>query len=53
MLRRGRGRHAAIKTLDDLTPTSALGVGSAQIFALLAGISRSGVTMVAGLLQRT
>ncbi len=50
MLRRGRGRHAAHKTLDDLTATSALGVGSAQVFALLAGISRSGVTMVAGLL---
>jgi len=51
MLRRGRGRHAAHKTLDDLTPASALGVGSAQVFALLAGISRSGVTMVAGLLN--
>jgi undecaprenyl-diphosphatase len=34
-----------------MSPTSALGVGSAQIFALLAGISRSGVTMVAGLLN--
>jgi undecaprenyl-diphosphatase len=51
MLRRGRGRHASHKTLDDMTATSALGVGSAQILALLAGISRSGVTMVAGLLN--
>jgi undecaprenyl-diphosphatase len=51
MLRRGRGRHASSKKLDDLTASSALGIGSAQIFALLAGISRSGVTMVAGLLN--
>jgi undecaprenyl-diphosphatase len=51
MLRRGRGRHASYKKLEDLTTTSALGVGSAQVFALLAGISRSGVTMVAGLLN--
>jgi undecaprenyl-diphosphatase len=51
MLRRGRGRHASYKELDDLTASSALGVGSAQVFALLAGISRSGVTMVAGLLN--
>jgi undecaprenyl-diphosphatase len=50
-LRRGRGRHATSKKLDDMSPSSALGVGSAQIFALLAGISRSGVTMVAGLLN--
>jgi len=51
MLRRGRGRHASYKKIDELTATSALGVGSAQVFALLAGISRSGVTMVAGLLN--
>ena len=51
MLRRGRGRHGSYKKLEDLTATSALGVGSAQVFALLAGISRSGVTMVAGLLN--
>jgi len=50
-LRRGRGRHANHKRVDDLSPSGALGVGSAQIFALLAGISRSGVTMVAGLLS--
>ncbi len=50
-LRRGRGRHAARGKLDTMTANGAIGVGSAQIFALLAGISRSGVTMVAGLLQ--
>ncbi len=50
-LLRGRGRHAATRRLDDLSPSRALGVGSAEILALLAGISRSGVTMVAGLLN--
>jgi undecaprenyl-diphosphatase len=48
-IRRGRGRHASLTTLDTMAPKSALAVGSAQILALLAGISRSGVTMVAGL----
>jgi undecaprenyl-diphosphatase len=48
-MRSHRGRHARYERLDTLTPRSALAVGSAQIFALLAGISRSGVTMVAGL----
>lgn len=46
---RGRGRHARYKRLEDVTPRGALGVGSSEILALLAGISRSGVTMVAGL----
>jgi undecaprenyl-diphosphatase len=48
-IRRGRGRHASLAKLDTMTPKSALAIGSAQILALLAGISRSGVTMVAGL----
>jgi len=50
-LRRSRGRHARCQDVDTLAPSAALGVGSAQILALLAGISRSGVTMVAGLLS--
>jgi undecaprenyl-diphosphatase len=50
-LRRGHGRHVRFKDVDDMSPTSALRVGGAQILALLAGISRSGVTMVAGLLN--
>jgi undecaprenyl-diphosphatase len=50
-LRRGRGRHAAYVKLEAITPGGALRVGSAQILALFAGISRSGVTMVAGLLS--
>ncbi len=47
---RSRGRHARYKRLADTTPLGALAIGTSQILALLAGISRSGVTMVAGLL---
>jgi undecaprenyl-diphosphatase len=49
-LRRTRGRHVKNRTLDTMSPTGALAIGSSQILALLAGISRSGVTMVSGLL---
>jgi undecaprenyl-diphosphatase len=35
--------------LSRLSPGEALGIGTAQVLALLPGISRSGVTMVAGL----
>jgi undecaprenyl-diphosphatase len=48
-MRRERGRHARYEKIDTLSPRNAVAVGSAQVFALLAGISRSGVTMVAGL----
>lgn len=48
-LRRHRGRHARYEKLDTLTARNAVAIGSAQILALLAGISRSGVTMVAAL----
>ncbi len=37
------------RRLDTLAFREAIGVGVAQAFALLAGISRSGITMVAGL----
>ena len=37
--------------LDTLRPGEAAGIGAAQILALFAGISRSGVTMSAGLLR--
>src|SRR5205807_9749291 len=37
--------------LDTLQPGEAVGIGAAQILALFAGISRSGITMVAGLLR--
>jgi undecaprenyl-diphosphatase len=48
-LRNGRGRHARFEKLDTLTGRNAVAVGSAQIMGLFAGLSRSGVTMVAGL----
>jgi undecaprenyl-diphosphatase len=50
-LRRGRGRHAASVQLAEVTPSGAVRIGGSQILALFAGISRSGVTMVAGLLS--
>jgi undecaprenyl-diphosphatase len=39
------------RRLDTLRPGEAAGIGAAQILALFAGISRSGVTMGAGLLR--
>ena len=48
-LKHGEGRHSRFSSIDTLRPKSALAIGSAQILALLAGISRSGVTMVAGI----
>jgi undecaprenyl-diphosphatase len=48
---RSRGRHTRFKHLETMTPFSALVIGSSQILALLAGISRSGVTMVTGLMD--
>lgn len=47
---RSRGRHARHARLDVITPLGALAIGSSQILALFAGISRSGVTMVSGLM---
>ena len=44
-----RGRHTRHESLATMGPRHALAIGSAQILALLAGISRSGVTMVAGI----
>jgi undecaprenyl-diphosphatase len=51
MLRRSRGRHVAVKHIATLSPKSAITIGTSQIFALFAGISRSGVTMVTGLME--
>jgi undecaprenyl-diphosphatase len=48
-LRRNVGRHARFKRIAAMTPLDALVIGFSQIFALFAGISRSGVTMVTGL----
>jgi undecaprenyl-diphosphatase len=49
-LLRSRGRHVMHRTLDTMSVKGAIAIGSSQILALLAGISRSGVTMVSGLL---
>jgi undecaprenyl-diphosphatase len=51
---RGTGssdRHEAGRQLDTLDFKEGAGIGSSQIAALFAGISRSGVTMVAGLVR--
>jgi len=49
-LRRSRGRHVARLELDKISAKQSLAIGSSQILALFAGISRSGTAMVAGLL---
>ena len=48
--RRAIAFEAERTRLDSLTIRSAVGIGSAQVLALLPGISRSGSTIVAGLL---
>jgi undecaprenyl-diphosphatase len=58
-LRTAKGRHAAVpddagggfRRLETLTFTRGTAIGSTQILALFAGISRSGVTMVAGITE--
>ena len=40
----------SIKTVDDLTPLDALKVGLAQCAALIPGTSRSGATIIGGML---
>ncbi len=42
-------RTHTVRTIDDMTWREALFIGIAQIGALFAGISRSGITMVSGL----
>jgi undecaprenyl-diphosphatase len=49
-LRRTRGRHVARQGLETVSAKKAFSIGSSQILALFAGISRSGAAMVAGLL---
>ena len=51
MLRRRSVERAASRQLDELEVRGAAAVGVAQVGALFAGISRSGITMVGGLLQ--
>jgi undecaprenyl-diphosphatase len=42
-------RTQTVRTVDDMTWRTAVAIGVAQVGALFAGISRSGITMVAGL----
>ncbi len=44
------GRAARIESIDDLTATDALKLGIAQAFALIPGTSRSGATIIGGML---
>jgi len=46
---RSKGR-ARIQTVDDMRPADALKVGIAQAFALIPGTSRSGATIIGGLM---
>ena len=43
---------AQIKSLDELTYADALVIGLGQCFALIPGVSRSGATMVTGMLRK-
>lgn len=46
-----RRREAASREIDQIGALGAAGIGAAQSLALFAGISRSGVTMVGGLVR--
>lgn len=50
--RRNKGRtvYARIDTVDDMTPMDAFRLGCAQAFALIPGASRSGATIIGGML---
>jgi undecaprenyl-diphosphatase len=45
-----RTRPAGVETVDDMRPRDALGVGLLQCFALVPGTSRSGATIIGGML---
>ncbi|MCU0621722.1 MAG: undecaprenyl-diphosphate phosphatase [Gemmatimonadales bacterium] len=42
------GPRSRVTAVDDLTPSMALGVGLAQLLALVPGVSRSGATIMGG-----
>jgi undecaprenyl-diphosphatase len=43
-------RHARIETVDDMTPLDALKVGLVQCVAMIPGMSRSGATIIGGMI---
>jgi undecaprenyl-diphosphatase len=43
-------RHARVETIDDMSPLDALKVGLAQCLALVPGTSRSGATIIGGMI---
>jgi undecaprenyl-diphosphatase len=43
-------RHARVETVDDMSPLDALKVGLAQCVALIPGTSRSGATIIGGMI---
>jgi undecaprenyl-diphosphatase len=47
---RGRGEPARVRSIDALRPLDALKVGLAQCAALIPGMSRSGATIIGGML---
>jgi len=46
----GRARTPRVNNIDDVTSRDALGIGLAQAFALIPGTSRSGATIIGGML---
>jgi undecaprenyl-diphosphatase len=48
--RLGDGRAVRVETVDDMTVLDAFKVGIAQMFALIPGTSRSGATIIGGML---
>jgi undecaprenyl-diphosphatase len=48
--RGGRDKPARVETVDDMTLLDALKVGFAQVFALIPGTSRSGATIIGGMM---
>ncbi len=50
-LRRNSGRHVQFLTIDTMSARGAFTIGCSQTLALFAGISRSGISMVSGLME--
>lgn len=48
-VQKNKGQEPRVKTMDDMSWKDALGVGCMQCFALIPGTSRSGATIIGGL----